>query len=253
MSISVKDVFQPISFNDAIDNDAYKKVESLIDYSESISQITYESIYLVDYYKKSFLYVSKNPLFLCGRTAEEVLKSGCPFYFKFVPRDDLEMLAKINDAGFSFFKQIPNKDRLKYFISYDFHLRQPDGSLILINHKLKPVLLDKYCDPWIVICLVAASPHSSRGNVQFRSNELQKCYDYDINSGEWKEATIAKLNKREKEILMLTSQGYTIANIASKLFISVDTIKFHRKNIFHKLGVKSISKAISIAIAKSLI
>lgn len=253
MSISVNDFFAPISFNDTIDDDAYKQVDLLINYLESISEITYQSIYLVDYYKRAFLYVSRNPLFLCGRTPGEVLRYGYQFYFKHVPNDDLEMLLKINEAGFSFFKLIPKEDRMKYSISYDFHLRQPAGNLVLVNHKLKPLLLDEYSNPWIVLCLVSASPHSSPGNVQFRSNELQKRYDYDINKNAWEAATITKLNRREKEILMLTAQGYTIAQIASKLFISIDTIKFHRKNTFNKLGVKRISEALSTAVEQSLI
>ncbi|HRP37677.1 MAG TPA: helix-turn-helix transcriptional regulator, partial [Candidatus Dojkabacteria bacterium] len=112
---------------------------------------------------------------------------------------------------------------------------------------------DRHLNPWIVICLVSASPHSSPGNIQFKSTEMKRCYKYDIHNDEWTETPVLKLNNREKEILMLAVQGYTMAQIASKLFISTDTIKFHRKNIFSKLGVKRISEAISTALEQALI
>jgi len=41
--------------------------------------------------------------------------------------------------------------------------------------------------------------------------------------------------------------------IASKMFISPDTIKFHKKNLFAKLQVKSISEAIMKSMELSLL
>jgi len=35
----------------------------------------------------------------------------------------------------------------------------------------------------------------------------------------------------------LSAQGYSMNEIADKLFIGTDTIKFHRKNVFEKLQV----------------
>ena len=32
------------------------------------------SIYIIDYFRKNFLFVSDNPLFLCGHSADEVLR-----------------------------------------------------------------------------------------------------------------------------------------------------------------------------------
>ena len=46
-------------------------LSTLIHTVESFARVTYQSIYLIDYYKQEFLYVSDNPLFLCGHTAKE--------------------------------------------------------------------------------------------------------------------------------------------------------------------------------------
>ncbi len=47
------------------------------------------------------------------------------------------------------------------------------------------------------------------------------------------------LTEREQEVLILISQGYKNAEIAEKLFLSINTIKTHTKNIFIKLDVRN--------------
>ena len=44
----------------------YARVEPYVEMLECMSRLTYQSIYVIDYWKKNFLYVSDNPLFLCG-------------------------------------------------------------------------------------------------------------------------------------------------------------------------------------------
>ena len=56
--------------------------EQQFSYLESIkafSRATYTSIYVIDYMKQGFEYVSDNPLFLCGNTPEQVLEMDMLF------------------------------------------------------------------------------------------------------------------------------------------------------------------------------
>jgi DNA-binding NarL/FixJ family response regulator len=48
-----------------------------------------------------------------------------------------------------------------------------------------------------------------------------------------------RLTKREREILGLLKVHLTNTQIGEKLFLSVYTVETHRKNIMHKLGLKS--------------
>ncbi len=63
------------------------------------------------------------------------------------------------------------------------------------------------------------------------------------------EAELEKLNlsKREYEVLQLLVKGYSNAEIAAQLFLSVSTIKTHISNLFVKLDVKSRTQAIEKA------
>lgn len=58
---------------------------------------------------------------------------------------------------------------------------------------------------------------------------------------------IGSLRKREVEVLHLICQGLRTKAIAEKLFISVNTVNTHRKNIQKKLGTNSIGDLVSLA------
>ncbi len=52
---------------------------------------------------------------------------------------------------------------------------------------------------------------------------------------------LAELTLRETEIFKYLCNGKTNAEIAEELFVSIDTIRTHRNNIYHKLGLHAIS------------
>lgn len=61
------------------------------------------------------------------------------------------------------------------------------------------------------------------------------------------------ISKREVEVLKLICQEYTNADIAKKLFLSVDTVNSHRKNIFLKLGVNNTAGMVKYALQHGLL
>lgn len=61
------------------------------------------------------------------------------------------------------------------------------------------------------------------------------------------------LTQREKEILKLVAEGEKSKQIAEKLFISLSTVKSHRKNIQKKLNVTDTINMVKIAIANGLV
>jgi NarL family two-component system response regulator LiaR len=63
------------------------------------------------------------------------------------------------------------------------------------------------------------------------------------------ETELKKLNlsNREYEVLQLLTKGYSNAEIAKKLFLSLSTVKTHVSNLFVKMDVKSRTQAIEKA------
>ena len=58
---------------------------------------------------------------------------------------------------------------------------------------------------------------------------------------------VESLTSREQEILELLVQGHANKEIAEKLFVSIDTVKTHLRNIYFKLEVKSRLQAVAKA------
>lgn len=226
------------------------------DYLEAIkafARLSYESIYVIDYERMGFEYVSDNPLFLSGHTAEEVLELGYEFYFKNVPEADLQMLANINQAGFDYFDKLPFDERRQYSITYDFHLITKDGKHLLINHKLTPLFLTAEGKIWKAICVVSISNHKHAGNVFISKQGTDTIWQLDIKSNTWQKFVKPKLTKREVEILHLHAQGLTINQIAEKIFVSPDTVKYYRRRIFDRLNVNNVAEALAYAVNSKII
>ncbi len=57
-----------------------------------------------------------------------------------------------------------------------------------------------------------------------------------------------KLTKRENEIVSLIVSGLSNPEIAQKLFLSIETVKTHRKNLMFKLNVKNTAGLVKYAI-----
>lgn len=67
----IKDFF--IASNTVRNAPAYDSnvLSTLVQTVEAFARVTYQSVYLIDYYRQEFLYVSDNPLFLTGQMQEK--------------------------------------------------------------------------------------------------------------------------------------------------------------------------------------
>jgi len=61
------------------------------------------------------------------------------------------------------------------------------------------------------------------------------------------------LSPRELEVLQLVAKGLTNREVAEMLFLALDTIKWHNRHIYGKLGVKNRTQAINKAISLKII
>jgi LuxR family transcriptional regulator, maltose regulon positive regulatory protein len=59
------------------------------------------------------------------------------------------------------------------------------------------------------------------------------------------QAVIEPLSEREMEVMRLILAGLTNQEIAEELFISLNTVKSHIKNIYKRLDVSKRAKAIA--------
>jgi len=67
------------------------------------------------------------------------------------------------------------------------------------------------------------------------------------------ETSSGLLSEREIDVLKAVALGYSNKEIADKLFISINTVISHRKNITEKLGIKTIAGLTVYAVMHDLI
>lgn len=102
--------------------------------------------------------------------------------------------------------------------------------------------------------LITAIKEASEGGSPMNSEIANKVINLLRNVAPQKEEDeIIKLNDRESDILNGISKGKGYKSIAGDLFISVETIRYHIKNIYKKLHVSSQSEAVAKAIKRGLI
>ncbi|EGW37203.1 bacterial regulatory s, luxR family protein [Desulfosporosinus sp. OT] len=62
-----------------------------------------------------------------------------------------------------------------------------------------------------------------------------------------------KLSDQEITIIKYLCNGLTAKQIASKMYLSIHCVHYHKKQIFIKLDAKSSAEVVSIAKSKSII
>ena len=230
----------------------YTRAVEYIRSAEAFSRSTYQSVYIIDYFKRNFLYVSPNPMFLCGLSPEQMMELGYRFYLEYVPKDELPLLIELNRAGFAFQSTIPVVERKDWYIQYDFHILN-DGHPILINHKLTPIALTSDGCIWLALCVVSASNHTTPGHIQMHRVGSPDFFEYNRLTRRWDRRSMPTLTDGEKEVITLSIQGYTMTEIGDKMCLSPETIKKYRKLIFEKLGVRNITEALIAATNNKLL
>lgn len=220
---------------------------------EAISRLTHKSIYVIDNDIHKFEYVFDNHLNLYGLNTDEIKEKGYDAYLENVVAEDLELLLKIKKIVFDFFDKIDVRERRLYTISYDFRIKNGKDAYYLLNHKLTPLFINNKGEIGKFLCLVSLSPRQKSGNIIFRKKGENIFSQYDIECRQWRSSQIISITQCEQEVLTLSAQGYSIKQIARKLFVSENTIKFHRQNLFKKFQVNNITEVISRAADDQLI
>lgn len=72
-------------------------------------------------------------------------------------------------------------------------------------------------------------------------------YGYSLEKHKWINKKGITLSETEHDVLTLSAQGYTMNDIADRLCKSVGTIKACKRVLFSKLGVGSVTEALSYA------
>lgn len=246
MATNIGDFFIVPNSVYTITEEDYQKIHILVNAAKAFARSTHQCVYVIDYFKQNFLYVSENLAYWCGLDSDKIKSAGYQFYLDYVPEKEQQMLLEINKKGFDLFNEIPLAERLDYTISYDFHIIH-GRKLRLVNHHLTPMVLTKDGRIWLALCTISMSSRNTPGHIIMKKYDSKSYYEYALEKHKWIKKEGITLSEAERDVLILSAQGYTMNDIADKLCKSVDTIKAYKRALFSKLEVKNITEALSYA------
>lgn len=237
-----------------VGEDEYLEIDKYRDIFESFSRITYKTLYIMDMNRLSFVFMSCRDSFSCGFTKEEIMEMGTDFIMKYTHPDDLERITVYFKAMNMFHMKLDMEDRTKYTCSFNFRLiHSKTGKAFLINNQCTPLKVDAEGRIWLLSCIVSPASDSHMSDMVISMTEKNVMYMFNSNTMKWKKETTEKLNETEKNVILLSSQGLSISEIAEELHKSENTVKAYRKSIFNKLNTRNITETISYAFQHRLV
>jgi len=137
----------------------------------------------------------------------------------------------------------------------DIKLRFPDLIVVVLTNSLSKIELHELNSLGIINILLKTADKEEifealqaaiRGKKYYSSEFLDILFEEAEKRSLGDEVTL--LTPSEMEIVRLIAEGLTTKEIASRKYISFHTVISHRKNIFRKLGVSSVSELLMLAI-----
>lgn len=200
-----------------------KKLDALIEVAHELPCV----VIVLNIADFSVEYMSPRGLAQLGTTLKEIKALGSGYLHKYFNPEDVDYYApqllnliEQNDENevFSFFQQV----RFAEHPDWHWHLS-----------TLKIFMKDRFGRPTHVI--VAAHTVNSIEHINPKVNRLLE----ENNFLRENQNIFLSLTRREREVLRLLALGNGSNRIASELYISVKTVKTHRKNLRKKLNAQS--------------
>ena len=172
------------------------------------------------------------------------------FRYKFHPDDYIVNISGI--AYLEYLLGLPSEKRKDYKLIHEFRVKNDLGKWIrLLVHDMI-LELDDSGIPWLNLKIFDLSPNQE---TNYRGNSICRnlLNGEQIHLFNFIAKGINNISDREKEVLSLIAEGMKSKEIADKLFISLNTVNNHRRNLLKKLNVANSSEAVNQAFKYGLI
>ena len=132
------------------------------------------------------------------------------------------------------------EERLNYYLHSHLRMKDATGTYLPVLHRMFYLTYDTNGCARLALCLYNLSPVHTAEHwiVNSQTGETIKPEAYTCEY---------LLSEREREVLQLLERGYMSKEIATSLYISVNTVNRHRQNILQKLQAGNSVEACRIA------
>jgi DNA-binding CsgD family transcriptional regulator len=231
----------------------YSNLERHIGFLRQLAIVENNSMSIFDIYQKKYVFVQSKLLSLLGIELEEMMKLGPQHFYKIMHPDDVPFLIKTHFQFTDFIMKLGIEEKKDYKLIYDFRLKDIKGKYTWFVNQMLPLELDKNGNVWLMLITYDLLPPrnesqtASRKVVNMRTSQIH--FFAEDSRGDKKN----KLTKREVEILGLLAKGMASKKIADELYLSVNTVNNHRRNILEKTKSENTAMAIQYGIGLGLL
>lgn len=149
--------------------------------------------------------------------------------------DEREAILEIEMKIQRFISETPPEELHDFKLMYDFQFRNKDGSYIrLLMQQIHIPEKRSSLTHKIVGIVCDISYLKTDGAPSFCILNVKETTTMQPSEQDDSDFSLDSFSKREREIISLIISGMSSREIATKLFISIDTVKNHRKNILTK-------------------
>lgn len=215
---------------------------------ELLSQVSNSFIYVGENRgdeKPRLHYISPSFVEFYNLNTEDALADSS-FLLNIIHPEDLQISNEASYQYMDFMYNVPAEERMNYKMISEVRVSVPGGRYKKAIIQEQTLELTPDGIPWLLLGIADFAPNQSDTDflrmrlVNFKTGEL-----HPFMLGRMEEAGM--LTAREKEILMLISEGRLSKEISDQLSISLNTVNRHRQNILEKLKVDNSLEAVRIA------
>jgi DNA-binding CsgD family transcriptional regulator len=239
--VSIWSEFQPKSLTKE-DLEAYLAQSRVLDQTERSNIRTV----IFSYHDFSIHHINPGTARYFGSTPEEIICEGSQYIMSCIHPAQMEtaigntipISTKLYSDGNSLWRYYHSS-----YVNCSITCRKGNRHRSLFHAF--PILFDDQDKPLLGMFLIYdLEPFITDGVWWFRYKIGEQVYLFHHESGKLEENDI--LSPRELEVLQLISEGATSKEIASRLFLSVNTVDNHRRNMLKRSGAVDTSALIHI-------
>jgi len=247
----IKDVI-PNNCKIEVSPERYSCLNNFVEIAAAFARNMFRPVFIVDLFAVKFQYVSNLFPYFFGDYHSGNSDSISDDYQQLFVCEEKAHLKQIFSKAYDLFLTFTIEERRELVFSFYTYLYY-NGEKKLVHLRISPLALTDDGDLWLVLCTASLSSRKTPGHYVMKLHNESEFLLYNTEKDRWFHKEGLVLSSEEKEILLLSSQGYTMKEIASILGRTEDTIKLYKRVIFSKLSVKSITEAVFAAINYNLL
>jgi|GEM_PF-4277925 len=219
-----------------------KEVETDLFYA--FDRIIHQSFYVINCAKKEFLQISENNTFFCGQSSQKIKEMNFHFFQQCIPSREQLLVKKIFKAITNLLVNCPPEKKKDYVFKCNLHIKNGEDEMF-VCHTATPVKLSKSGAVELMLCMTSLPLNKKVGYLEAYDGTTY--WNYNFKANEWECANSVELTSLDRKILYYAARGHNEKEIATKVNLSVSSIKAHKQMLFEQLEAKSTQVAILTA------